>query len=103
MLEKSPAYIFEESCINYVFLFRYSIRGIRNLIFYELPTYPHFYSDICNMVKLAGMEGEATLTCTAFYSKYDAQKLAAVVGVERAAQMLQSSKNVHLFVTGGTE
>ncbi|KAK9412057.1 digestive organ expansion factor like [Crotalus adamanteus] len=82
---------------------RYSIRGIRNLIFYELPTYPHFYNEICNMVKLAGMEGEATLTCTAFYSKYDAQKLAAVVGVERAAQMLQSSKNVHLFVTGGTE
>ncbi|XP_034283611.1 U3 small nucleolar RNA-associated protein 25 homolog [Pantherophis guttatus] len=82
---------------------RYSIRGIKNLIFYELPTYPHFYSEICNMVKLAGMEGEATLTCTAFYSKYDAQKLAAVVGVERAAQMLQSSKNVHLFVTGGTE
>uniref|UniRef100_A0A8C6VFR6 UTP25 small subunit processome component n=1 Tax=Naja naja TaxID=35670 RepID=A0A8C6VFR6_NAJNA len=82
---------------------RYSIRGIRNLIFYELPTYPHFYSEICNMVKLAGMEGEATLTCTVFYSKYDAQKLAAVVGVERAAQMLQSSKNVHLFVTGGTE
>ncbi|KAM6459656.1 U3 small nucleolar RNA-associated protein 25 homolog isoform 3-T3 [Liasis olivaceus] len=82
---------------------RYSIRGIRNLIFYELPTYPHFYSEVCNMVKLAGMEEEATLTCTAFYSKYDAQKLAAVVGVERAAQMLQSSKNVHLFVTGGTE
>ncbi|XP_039203621.1 digestive organ expansion factor homolog isoform X2 [Crotalus tigris] len=82
---------------------RYSIRGIRNLIFYELPTYPHFYNEICNMVKLAGMEGEATLTCTAFYSKYDAQRLAAVVGVERAAQMLQSSKNVHLFVTGGTE
>ncbi|KAJ7341120.1 hypothetical protein JRQ81_004874 [Phrynocephalus forsythii] len=82
---------------------RYSIRGIRNLIFYELPTYPHFYSEVCNMMKLAGGEEEATLTCTVFYSKYDAQKLAAVVGVERAAQMLQSSKNVHLFVTGETE
>uniref|UniRef100_A0A8C5S9E7 U3 small nucleolar RNA-associated protein 25 homolog n=1 Tax=Laticauda laticaudata TaxID=8630 RepID=A0A8C5S9E7_LATLA len=88
---------------RFQFYKRYSIRGIKNFIFYELPTYPHFYSEICNMVKLAGMEGEATLTCTAFYSKYDAQKLAAVVGVERAAQMLQSSKNVHLFITGGTE
>nr|XP_020650267.1 digestive organ expansion factor homolog [Pogona vitticeps] len=82
---------------------RYSIRGIRNLIFYELPTYPHFYSEVCNMMKLAGGGEEATLTCTVFYSKYDAQKLAAVVGVERAAQMLQSPKNVHLFVTGETE
>nr|XP_056708584.1 U3 small nucleolar RNA-associated protein 25 homolog [Euleptes europaea] len=82
---------------------RYTIRGIRNLIFYELPTYPHFYSEVCNMMKLADGEEEATLTCTVLYSKYDAQKLAAVVGVERAAQMLQSSKNVHLFVTGETE
>nr|XP_028580589.1 digestive organ expansion factor homolog isoform X2 [Podarcis muralis] len=82
---------------------RYSIRGIRNLIFYELPTYPHFYSEVCNMMKLAGSEEEATLTCTVLYSKYDAQKVAAVVGVDRAAQMLQSSKNVHLFVTGETE
>ncbi|XP_077194230.1 U3 small nucleolar RNA-associated protein 25 homolog isoform X2 [Paroedura picta] len=82
---------------------RYTVKGIRNLIFYELPTYPHFYSEVCNMMKLAdGGEG-ATLTCTALYSKYDAQKLTAVVGVERAAQMLQSSKNVHLFVTGETE
>ncbi|KAF7252285.1 hypothetical protein EYD10_02227 [Varanus komodoensis] len=82
---------------------RYSIRGIRNLIFYELPTYPHFYSEICNMLKLAGSREEATLTCTVLYSKYDAQKLAAVVGIERAAQMLQASRNVHLFVTGEME
>ncbi|XP_042302069.1 LOW QUALITY PROTEIN: U3 small nucleolar RNA-associated protein 25 homolog [Sceloporus undulatus] len=82
---------------------RYSIRGIRNLIFYELPTYPHFYSEVCNMMKLAGSGEESALTCTVLYSKYDAQRLASVVGVERAAQMLQSSKNVHLFVTGETE
>ncbi|XP_015277230.1 PREDICTED: digestive organ expansion factor homolog, partial [Gekko japonicus] len=82
---------------------RYTIKGIRNLIFYELPTYPHFYSEVCNMMKLADGGEEATLTCTVLYSKYDAQKLAAVVGVERAAQMLQSSKHVHLFVTGETE
>lgn len=43
---------------------------------------------------------EAAWTCTVLYAKYDAQRLAAVVGVERAAQMLQSKKNVHLFITG---
>ncbi|KAM6165131.1 U3 small nucleolar RNA-associated protein 25 homolog [Erethizon dorsatum] len=79
---------------------RYTIRGIRNLIFYELPTYPHFYSDICNMLRATSRGEEATWTCTVLYAKYDAQRLAAVVGVERAAQMLQSKKNVHLFVTG---
>ncbi|NXE47552.1 DIEXF factor, partial [Casuarius casuarius] len=79
---------------------RYTIKGIRNLIFYELPTYPHFYSEICNMMKAADNGMDATWTCTVLYSKYDAQKLAAVVGIDRTAQMLQSKKNVHLFVTG---
>ncbi|XP_067421120.1 U3 small nucleolar RNA-associated protein 25 homolog [Emydura macquarii macquarii] len=82
---------------------RYLIKGIRNLIFYELPTYPHFYSEVCNMLKATVSGEEATWTCTVLYSKYDAQKLAAVVGVDRAAQMLQSTKNVHLFVTGENE
>ncbi|XP_003410332.1 U3 small nucleolar RNA-associated protein 25 homolog isoform X1 [Loxodonta africana] len=79
---------------------RYTIKGIRNLIFYELPTYPHFYSEICNMLKATNRGEEATWTCTVLYSKYDAQRLAAVVGVERAAQMLQSKKSIHLFITG---
>ncbi|KAI5757551.1 UTP25 [Gulo gulo luscus] len=79
---------------------RYTIKGIRNLIFYELPTYPHFYSEVCNMLRATSRGEEATWTCTVLYSKYDAQRLAAVVGVERAAQMLQSKKNVHLFITG---
>ncbi|XP_067844411.1 U3 small nucleolar RNA-associated protein 25 homolog [Heptranchias perlo] len=79
---------------------RYTIKGIRHLIFYELPTYPHFYSDICNMLKAENRGDEATWTCTVLYSKYDAQKLTPVVGAERAAQMIQSKKTVHLFVTG---
>ncbi|NXS28016.1 DIEXF factor, partial [Pomatostomus ruficeps] len=79
---------------------RYTIKGIRNLIFYELPTYSHFYSEICNMLKATDSGVDATWTCTVLYSKYDAQKLAAVVGIDRTTQMLQSKKNVHLFVTG---
>uniref|UniRef100_A0A8B9NZW0 U3 small nucleolar RNA-associated protein 25 homolog n=2 Tax=Apteryx owenii TaxID=8824 RepID=A0A8B9NZW0_APTOW len=82
---------------------RYTIKGIRNLIFYELPTYSHFYSEICNMMKATASGMDATWTCTVLYSKYDAQKLAAVVGIDRTAQMLQSKKNVHLFITGENE
>ncbi|XP_071595648.1 U3 small nucleolar RNA-associated protein 25 homolog isoform X1 [Heliangelus exortis] len=82
---------------------RYTIKGIRNLIFYELPTYSHFYSEICNMMKATDNGVDATWTCTVLYSKYDAQKLSAVVGIDRTAQMLQSKKTVHLFVTGENE
>ncbi|XP_048392747.1 U3 small nucleolar RNA-associated protein 25 homolog [Stegostoma tigrinum] len=85
---------------RFYFYKRYTIKGIRHLIFYELPTYPHFYSDICNMLNPENRGDEATWTCTVLYSKYDAQKLTRVVGAERAAQMIQSKKSVHLFVTG---
>ncbi|XP_054984181.1 U3 small nucleolar RNA-associated protein 25 homolog isoform X1 [Sorex araneus] len=78
---------------------RYTIKGVRNLIFYQLPTYGHFYSELCTMLGAVDTGGQAW-TCTALYSRYDAQRLAAVVGAERAAQMLQSTKSVHLFITG---
>ncbi|XP_038668247.1 digestive organ expansion factor [Scyliorhinus canicula] len=94
---EKPFLLFTE---RFHFYKRYTIKGIRHLIFYELPTYPHFYSDICNMLKAENRGDEATWTCTVLYSKYDAQKLSRVVGAERAAQMIQSKKSVHLFITG---
>uniref|UniRef100_A0A8C2KVL1 U3 small nucleolar RNA-associated protein 25 homolog n=1 Tax=Cyprinus carpio TaxID=7962 RepID=A0A8C2KVL1_CYPCA len=81
---------------------RYTIKGIHNLIFYGLPTYPHFYSEVCNMLQAGVREGggSVSFTCTALYSRYDMHRLAAITGVDRAAQMLQSKKTVHLFITG---
>uniref|UniRef100_A0A6Q2YGM1 U3 small nucleolar RNA-associated protein 25 homolog n=1 Tax=Esox lucius TaxID=8010 RepID=A0A6Q2YGM1_ESOLU len=78
---------------------RYTVKGIQNLIFYGLPTYPHFYSEMCNLLQTGGRE-EASWTCTALYSRYDAHRLTAITGAKRAAQMLQSEKPVHLFITG---
>lgn len=86
--------------IPHFHLRRYTIKGIQNLIFYGLPTYPHFYSEVCNMLAAEGQGEAASWTCTALYSRYDAQKLAAITGTQRAGQMLGSNKAVHLFVTG---
>ncbi|XP_023287312.1 digestive organ expansion factor homolog [Seriola lalandi dorsalis] len=82
---------------------RYNIKGIRNLIFYGLPSFPHFYSEVCNMLAAGGQGEEASWTCTALYSRYDAHKLAAIGGAQRAGQMLHSNKTVHLFITGGED
>ncbi|XP_018550671.1 U3 small nucleolar RNA-associated protein 25 homolog isoform X1 [Lates calcarifer] len=82
---------------------RYTIKGIRNLIFYGLPSFPHFYSEVCNMLAAGGHGEEASWTCTALYSRYDAHKLAAISGAQRAGQMLNSNKTVHLFITGGED
>ncbi|XP_069580028.1 U3 small nucleolar RNA-associated protein 25 homolog [Brachyistius frenatus] len=82
---------------------RYTIKGIQNLIFYGLPSFPHFYSEVCNMLAAGGRGGEAGWTCTALYSRYDAHKLAGIGGAQRAGQMLHSGKTVHLFITGGED
>ncbi|MED6269921.1 hypothetical protein CHARACLAT_004449 [Characodon lateralis] len=82
---------------------RYTIKGMKNLIFYGLPTFPHFYSEVCNMLAAGGQGEEASWTCTALYSRYDAHKLAAITGAQRAGQMLRSNKNVHLFITGSED
>ncbi|KPP63705.1 hypothetical protein Z043_118011 [Scleropages formosus] len=79
---------------------RYAIKGIRNLIFYALPTYAHFFSEMCNMLRAGSDAGDSGWTCTVLYSRFDLHRLAAVAGAERAAQMLRSQKSVHLFVTG---
>ncbi|XP_044023739.1 U3 small nucleolar RNA-associated protein 25 homolog [Siniperca chuatsi] len=82
---------------------RYTIKGIQNLLFYGLPSFPHFYSEVCNMLAAGGQGEEASWTCTALYSRYDAHKLAAITGAQRAGQMLHSNKTVHLFITGGED
>ncbi|KAG7509886.1 digestive organ expansion factor-like [Solea senegalensis] len=79
---------------------RYTIKGIHNLIFYGLPSFPHFYSEMCNMLAAGAQGEEASWTCTSLYSRYDAHKLSAICGAQRAGQMLHSNKSVHLFITG---
>jgi U3 small nucleolar RNA-associated protein 25 len=84
---------------------RFKLRGPRHLIFYELPQYPHFYSEMCNLLEEPGrfsMVSKETLTCTVLYSQFDALKLRQVVGTARADHMLQADKTVHMMVSGDT-
>ena len=77
------------------------MRGIKHIIFYGLPQYPHFYHELCNMIKDPKRRADSeNATCTVMYSKYDAQRLAEVVGSSRASLMVNSEKLVHMFVTG---
>ncbi|XP_059487983.1 U3 small nucleolar RNA-associated protein 25 homolog [Neocloeon triangulifer] len=87
------------------FFRRIRIKGIRHLIFYQPPTFPHFYPELCNFMQEANQNrkkgGSSNMTVTVLYSKYDAQRLAAIVGSDRASKMLNSDKSVHMMVTGG--
>lgn len=85
---------------RYHFYHRMRVRGVKHLVFYELPQYAHFYSELCNMLMGVQQGSVDNLTCHVLYAKYDAQRLSAVVGTDRAGHMIQSDRPVHMFVTG---
>ena len=86
---------------------RYRIRGIRNIIFYDLPHYPVFYQEILNFMDTASDKSQsaasvASTTCTCLYTKFSSHRLAGLVGTKRCSHMMSSAKDVHMFVTGST-
>lgn len=78
---------------------RTRIKGIRHLIFYQLPTYPHFYSEMCNLMDRMYQNPRAgtefNMSVTVIYNKFDALALARIVGQNRAAKMITSESKVH--------
>jgi len=81
------------------FFRRYNhVRGIRHVVFYDLPNHPHFYAEICNWVRdLRRPLAEDSATCRVLYCKYDILRLRAIVGNERMQTLLTSEKDHHLF------
>nr|SVE92996.1 EOG090X05RM [Moina brachiata] len=88
------------------FFRRLTVKGIHHIIFYQLPTYPHFYAELCNLLQDTYQSkkhrGDNSQTCTVLYSTFDAPRMSAVVGSKRAAEMITSDRPVHLFVSGGS-
>ena len=72
---------------------RFHLRGVRHVVFYSLPLYPEFYSELVNCLEGGGV--------TVLYSRYDALQLTRVVGSVRAGRMLASQDNTHVMVTTG--
>jgi len=82
---------------RYHFYNRTKIRGIENIIFYQLPTFASFYSELCNSI--IDNDG-CTRNITALYSHYDACVLTSIVGTQRAKYMLTSEQKIHMFHSG---
>lgn len=89
---------------RYHFFNRIRIKGIRHIVFYQLPNIPHFYYELCNLMQEINMNKKigsmSNMTVNVIYSKYDVHQLAQIVGTEKAGKMLQSDRNVHMLVTG---
>ncbi|KOC63275.1 Digestive organ expansion factor like protein [Habropoda laboriosa] len=86
------------------FFRRIRVKGIRHIIFYAPPIFPHLYTEMCNVMQEANQNrragSESNMTVTVLYCKYDVMQLSAIVGTERATKMLGSEKSVHMLMTG---
>ena len=70
---------------------RYHIKGIKHIIFYQLPTIAGLYAELLNMMPALG--GTATI----LISRYDVLALQRVVGDSRGTKMLRAEKDTHLL------
>ncbi|RUS87100.1 hypothetical protein EGW08_005176 [Elysia chlorotica] len=75
------------------FHYRFRLRGIHHIVWFDLPQYPHFYSEIVNLMETSWQ----ACTTTALFTKFEAQKLAEVVGSKQAALMVNSEKAVNMI------
>ncbi|XP_050080847.1 U3 small nucleolar RNA-associated protein 25 homolog [Anopheles maculipalpis] len=86
------------------FFRRHRIRGVRHLILYAPPVFPHFYPELVNlMVKEHqnphdGVDDDS-MTVTVLYTAYDTYQLAEMVGAARAKAMIKAPRSVHRFST----
>lgn len=85
------------------FFRRPRVKGIRNLVFYQPPAWPHFYPEMVNLMQPANQNPrdglELNMSVTVLYTKYDVVQLAGIVATTNAQEMLASAKKTHLFVT----
>lgn len=88
---------------RYHFFNRITLKGIRHIVFYGLPNFPHYYPEMCNMMNntnlLKSKKVLGNFTVTSLYNQSDVHLLAAIVGTEKAHSMLESPRDVHQMFT----
>ncbi|XP_017090219.2 U3 small nucleolar RNA-associated protein 25 homolog [Drosophila bipectinata] len=85
------------------FFRRTRIKGIRNLIIYQPPNFPHFYSEMINLMLESNQNprdglGDA-MSVSVLYTKYDLLSLSNIVGSENAVKLTSGKKDSYLFST----
>lgn len=85
------------------FFRRTRIKGIRNLIMYQPPNFPHFYSEIINLMLKTNQNPRDgfgdEMSVSILYTKYDLLSLSNIVGSENAAKLTSGQKDSYLFST----
>ncbi|XP_022224007.2 digestive organ expansion factor homolog [Drosophila obscura] len=85
------------------FFRRTRIKGIRNLIMYQPPNFPHFYSELINLMLESNQNPRDgfgdEMSVNILYTKYDLLSLSNIVGSENALKLTTGKKDSYLFST----
>lgn len=79
---------FSQIVLPPVSLYRYKIRGIRNLIFYGPPDHPQFFTEFLSFPFLDDGVDASDVTCRVLYSKYDFFRMERIAGTKEAVAMV---------------
>ncbi|KAI8920692.1 digestive organ expansion factor [Entophlyctis helioformis] len=80
---------------RYHFFRRPVIKGVRHVVFYQLPQNAGFYAELVNQVDASAGE----VTCSVVYSAADKMVLERVVGSDRVERMIKGQKDTYLFTS----
>ena len=76
---------------------RYQLRGAQHVIFYSLPEYAHFYSELVNSLGDSGEGLGSDISCLVLFTQYERMALERMVGAKRCAHILSSAKTTFMF------
>ena len=72
---------------------RFSIKGIHQLVFYQLPTFPHYYTELSNLLveqnqRKDFVDDGKTFNVTSIYDQFDRLLLSQILGLDRTNEMM---------------
>uniref|UniRef100_A0AAG5DPC0 U3 small nucleolar RNA-associated protein 25 homolog n=1 Tax=Anopheles atroparvus TaxID=41427 RepID=A0AAG5DPC0_ANOAO len=83
---------------------RHRIKGMRHLVMYGPPVFPHFYPEMVNLMANEYQNGKdgvdpSTMTVTVLYTMFDSYYLSEILGTQRASSIIQAPRSVYRFTT----
>lgn len=83
------------------FFRRTRIKGIRHLIFYQPPNFPHFYSELINLMLETNQNPRDGLkdqmSVKVLYTKFDTLSLSNIIGNEHASTLATGTNDSYSF------
>lgn len=77
------------------FYSRYHIKGIQHILFYQLPTYPGFFRELCNLLIDSNPRRQyEEKSCCVLVSKHDILQLKHIIGLNEVKHMFNSKKKI---------